>query len=96
MEEKIKNFCEKWGISKFSIFGSYLTDKFNNESDVDVLIEFNRTTKYGLFEMVEMKEELEKIFGRKIDLITKKGLENSRNYLRTKSILSNTKVIYGG
>ena len=60
------------------------------------MIEFNRTTKYGLFEMVEMKEELEKIFGRKIDLITKKGLENSRNYLRTKSILSNTKVIYGG
>lgn len=95
MEEKIKNFCEKWKISKLSLFGSYLTPDFNKDSDVDVLIEFNDNAKYGFFEMVEMKAELEKIFGRKVDLITRKGLNYSRNYLRTKSILSNTKVMYG-
>ena len=64
---QINRFCNKWTIRKLSLFGSSLTDKFNKESDIDILVSFNENSHYGLFELVEMKSELKKIFGRKID-----------------------------
>ena len=77
---QINRFCNKWTIRKLSLFGSSLTDKFNKESDIDILVFFNENSHYGLFELVEMKSELKKIFGRKIDYVTKKSVEKSSNY----------------
>ena len=77
---QINRFCNKWTIRKLSLFGSSLTDKFNKESDIDILVSFNENSHYGLFELVEMKSELQKIFGRKIDLVTRKSVEKSSNY----------------
>jgi predicted nucleotidyltransferase len=94
MEKEIKMFCNKWNIIELSIFGSYLTDKFNSKSDIDILISFNENSHYGLFELSEMKSELEKIFERKVDLVTRKSIEKSKNYFRSKSILSNLKSVY--
>ena len=77
---QIKNFCNKWNIRRLSLFGSFLSDKFNKESDIDILVSFNENSHFGLFELVEMKSELQKIFGRKIDLVTRKSVEKSSNY----------------
>jgi len=46
MEKEIKIFCNKWNIIELSIFGSYLTDKFNSKSDIDILISFNENSHY--------------------------------------------------
>lgn len=94
MEEKIKYFCEKWKISEFSIFGSYVRNELKEDSDVDVLISFKDNVKYTLFDIVHLKEELEILFGRKVDVVTKKGLENSRNQIRKKAIFDEAKLIY--
>lgn len=94
MDEQIKYFCKQWNITEFSLFGSVLTEKFNENSDVDVLVSFKENTSYGFFELARMKEDLEKIFGKKVDLLTKRGLDNSSNYFRNRSILSNIKLIY--
>ncbi|MCI0449460.1 MAG: nucleotidyltransferase domain-containing protein [Chlorobi bacterium] len=94
MEEKIKNFCKKWKIKEFSLFGSAVTESFNDESDMDILVSFDESAHYGFFDLAEMKTELEKIYGRPVDILTKNGVEKSRNTIRKKSILSRLKRVY--
>ena len=87
-KEEIAKFCTKWGVSEFSFFGSVLTDDFRPDSDIDVLVTFEDDAKHTLFDLVHMQDELKQIFGREVDLLTRRGVEQSRNYIRRKSILS--------
>ncbi len=89
--EKIQEFCRRWRIKEFAIFGSTLRKDFRPESDVDVLVSFQDKTPWGLFEFVEMIEELQKIFGRNVDLIEKEAL---RNPYRRREILNCCQVVY--
>ena len=93
-KRKIAAFCKRWKITEFAILGSALGENFHTESDVDVLVSFADDAKTTLFDMVRMKDELEKIFGRDVDLISKRGVEQSRNYLRKKNILNSAQVIH--
>ena len=68
--KKIEAFCRKNGISKLSLFGSVLRYDFNDESDVDVLIEFQPGKVVGLLRLAAMEIELSEILGRKVDLRT--------------------------
>ncbi len=61
---------------------------------MDVLISFLPDAHITLFDMARMQEELQTIFKREVDLISKRGVENSRNYLRRKNILSSAQVIH--
>jgi hypothetical protein len=91
---KIAEFCKKWKVREFALFGSVLTDAFGPDSDVDVTIDFEPDTRHTLFDMVSMQEELETIFGRKVDLMTRKSIEQSRNYIRREAILSSLETVY--
>ena len=91
--EKIAAFCSRWKIVELSLFGSVLTDDFGPESDIDVLVTFGPEAHWGLFDMVHMQEELRGIFGREVDLVSRGGIEGSRNYLRREAILSAAEVI---
>jgi hypothetical protein len=91
---KIAAFCKRWNISEFAIFGSALRADFRPDSDVDVLVSFAPEATVSLFDMVNMQDELKQIFGRDVDLISKRGVENSRNYLRRKAILESAQVIH--
>jgi len=62
-KSKISQFCEKNHIRLLSFFGSVLRDDFNNNSDVDVLVEFYNQANIGLFELYDMEQELSKLFG---------------------------------
>lgn len=92
--DAIREFCQRWGIVEFALFGSVLREDFNDDSDIDVLVQFREDKRLTLFDLVEMGDELETIFGRKVDLIDRKGIEESRNYLRRKEILNSAQVIY--
>ena len=92
--EAISGFCSKWKIKEFLFFGSILTDRFTIKSDVDILISYEQNTRWSLFSFVRMKEELAEIIGRDIDLVSKRGLEYSRNYLRKQNILSSAEKYY--
>jgi len=92
--EDIAAFCVRWGISEFALFGSVLRNDFKKESDIDVLVTFASDRHITLFDMVDMGEELEEIFERKVDLISRRSIERSENYLRKESILSNLEIIY--
>ena len=88
--QQIKDFCHKWRIREFALFGSVLRDDFTPESDVDVLVSFHPETFWG-FEIQDMEQELEAMFGRKVDFVLKDGL---RNPFRRHAILNSRKVIY--
>jgi predicted nucleotidyltransferase len=92
--KKIKAFCNRWNISELAIFGSALRADFRSDSDVDLLVSFTPEAKVSLFDMVHMQDELKGIFGHEVDLISKNGVESSRNYLRRKTILESAQVIH--
>jgi hypothetical protein len=92
--EKIAEFCKKWKVTEFFLFGSALREDFREDSDVDVLVTFAPDTRHGLFDMVRMENELEEIFGREVDLLTRRSVEASPNYIRRKSILSSAELIH--
>ncbi|AFY36695.1 DNA polymerase beta domain protein region [[Leptolyngbya] sp. PCC 7376] len=92
--EQLYEFCHRWQVAELSLFGSILRNDFNDESDIDFLVLFQSESNYGLFERFDMKEELAELIQRPVDLISKKGIENSRNWLRKKNILESAEVIY--
>ena len=89
---QVAEYCQRWKITEFALFGSVLRDDFRPDSDVDVLISFAADTHWSLFDLVEMQEELKKLFGREVDLVEREGL---RNPFRRRSILDSMQVVYG-
>ena len=71
-QEEIKQFCQRHSIQKLSLFGSVLRDDFTTESDVDILVEFNKPIGA---EFIDLADELEKILALKVDLVSKRGLK---------------------
>jgi predicted nucleotidyltransferase len=92
--QAVASFCEKWQIEEFAVFGSAVRDDFRPDSDVDVLVTFNRAAKWDLFDVVEMKEELAAIFGRDVDLVDREALEGSRNPFRRREVLRNARLVH--
>jgi predicted nucleotidyltransferase len=86
-KEKLRDFCRRWKVTEFSLFGSVVRDDFGPESDVDVLVTFEEDARRTLFDMVHMEDELVEIFGRDVDLLTRRSVERSLNPIRRDSIL---------
>lgn len=92
--EKIQKFCRRWSITEFALFGSVLRDDFRPDSDVDVLVTFAPEADWGLFDHVDMEEELSALLGRKVDLVSRRAIERSENWIRRKAILSTAEPYY--
>lgn len=90
-KDQISAFCRKWGIEEFSVFGSVLRDDFRPDSDIDVLVGLPENSGLSLFDWTSMQSELEQMFGRKVDLVSKRGL---RNPFRRHAILTSREVLY--
>jgi hypothetical protein len=88
-------FCARWKVAELSLFGSILRDDFRADSDVDVLVEFEPDARWTLLDLTTMEDELGSIFGRRVDLVSRRGLEASRNYLRRDAILSSARALHG-
>ena len=85
--EAITAFCQRWKISEFALFGSVLRDDFGPDSDVDVLVSFAPEAEYSLFDLVHMEDELRNIFGRNVDLVTRRAVERTTSAWRRQAIL---------
>ncbi len=71
-----------------------MRDDFREDSDVDLLATIRPGVKCGLFEWVDLKDGLEKIFGRSVDLVSRRAIERSRNPYRKHGILTRTELLY--
>jgi len=93
-QREIRAFCKKYGIKEIALFGSALSGEINEESDIDLLITFQDNSHHTVFDLVRMKQELQQIFKCKIDLVSKRGIESSRNYIRKNAILDSAEIVY--
>lgn len=94
--DKIDVFCKQWDVAEMSLFGSVLRSDFTSASDVDVLVSFADDARHGLFDMVRMRDGLQDLFGRQVDLVSRRAVERSRNKIRRDAILRSARVIYAG
>jgi predicted nucleotidyltransferase len=93
-QEALREFCEHWGISELALFGSVLRDDFGPESDVDVLVTFNLTAAPTLLDLGHMERDLTALVGRRVDLVSRRGIERGPHTRRRSEILSSARVIY--
>ena len=90
---QIAELCEKYNVRKLFAFGSVLTDRFNYESDIDLIVDFNKPAIEDIFQTYfDFKYSLEDVFGRKVDLLEEQPIRNS--YL-CKNIEDTKTLIYG-
>ena len=77
LKPQIERVCRDLPVKRLGLFGSALTERFESGSDVDVLVVFDRDEKIDLFaKYFDLKEALEKVFGREVDLVVDKPFKN--------------------
>jgi predicted nucleotidyltransferase len=89
--DQIADICRHWQIRELSLFGSVLRDDFHPESDVDVLVTFDRDAQWSLWDLIDLRKQLSELFGREVDLVEERSLVNP---YRRRSILRDKRVIY--
>ncbi len=87
-------FCAKWGVSELYVFGSAARGELRDDSDLDVAVRFRQGTRYSLFELIDMKDELTAIAGRAVDLFTIRGIEHMPNLVRRQAILDSLELVH--
>ena len=92
--DQIAAFCGRWRVTELALFGSVLREDFGPDSDIDVLVRFDRQVRHTLLDIGEMENELSRILGRDVDVIERAAIERSRNYIRRKAILGSAETIY--
>ena len=91
--DDIKKLCTRYNVEKMYLFGSALNSNFNTKSDIDFLVKFKSIELSTYFDnYMNLKEKLEKLFGRKVDLVEEQTL---RNPILINAIDKSKELIYG-
>ena len=89
-KRELADFCRRYHVRQIEVFGSALREDFDDESDVDVLAEFEPDAEIGLMTLSRMRRELEQMFQRPVDLVPREGLKPRIR----QAVLSDAEVIY--
>jgi predicted nucleotidyltransferase len=92
--DEITEFCRRWKIRELALFGSALRDDFHPDSDLDILVGFAPDADWGLLDHIQMQLELQVLFRRSVDLITRRALERSQNWLRREEIFNTAQILF--
>ena len=92
--EQIAAFCRRWKIRELALFGSALREDFRSDSDLDILVTFLGDADWSLLDHVQMQLELQALLKRDVDLVSRRGLEHSQNWLRRNEILSTAQLLF--
>ena len=93
-EEKIADFCRRWKIKRLAIFGSAAKGELRPDSDIDLLVTFSKDADWTMFDHFTMEEELSSLFGRDVDLISLRAVEENPNPISRREILNSARQIY--
>jgi len=85
---RLEEFCSRWRVRELALFGSALRPDFGPDSDLDLLVTFDDRAAWSLLDLVRMERELGELCGRKVDLVDRRSIERSRNWLRRREILN--------
>jgi uncharacterized protein len=74
-EAKLADLCQRYCVRELSLFGSAVRGELRPDSDIDVMVEFDPSARIGLLKFESLSEDLAALIGRKVDLVTKRGLK---------------------
>jgi predicted nucleotidyltransferase len=94
LREAVRPVCEQYPVARLEVFGSRAEGSARADSDVDLLVEFLPEANPGLFEMGALKEALEDALGCRVDLLSRRAVERSRNIVRRRAILAGPVTLY--
>ncbi len=89
-ETELAEICQRYYVRELALFGSVLRDDFHDDSDIDVLVEFEPDAPIGFIALQDFQEDLENLFGLPVDVVTKNGLNS---FLR-EPVMNSARVIY--
>lgn len=92
--DRLAQLCYRWKIAEIALFGSVLREDFGPDSDVDLLVTYRPDADWSLFDTVGLQRELAELFGRPVDLVSRRAVEHSQNWIRRKAILESAVPIY--
>ena len=92
-QDELRAFCDRWGLRELSLFGSALRPDFGPDSDLDFLFTLRPDARIGLLDLARMEQELTAIVGRRVDLVSRRSVERSENWIRRRSILESALVV---
>ena len=76
-KEKISELCQQHSVIRLYLFGSFAQNKATENSDVDFLVQFGNVDLYDYFDnYIDLKEKLEKLYNRKVDLVEEQTVKN--------------------
>ena len=91
--DRIRDLCLKHNVGRLFVFGSVLTDRFQTDSDIDLVVDFKGVDLYNYADnYFDLKKSLENIFNHDVDLLEDKAINNP--YIR-QSIDSSKQLLYG-
>jgi predicted nucleotidyltransferase len=90
---RLAEVCERYGVDRLEVFGSFSRGDAGAGSDLDLLVTYKPGVQIGL-EFVSLLLELEALFGRSVDLLTRRSVENSPNKYFRRFALRQTEPIY--
>ena len=94
LREAVRPICEVHPVGRLELFGSLASGDGKSGSDVDLLVEFLPGSDPGLFEMGSLQSDLERGLGRRVDLLSRRAVEKSRNSYRRGAILARPVTLY--
>lgn len=97
-QQELIALCQRFDVARLEVFGSAARETGFDaaRSDADFLVEFKSTSALAPLErFLGLAEALERLLGRPVDLVERKALEQSRNYIRRQSILKDATAVYG-
>lgn len=90
-KQALRHFCQRWQIAELAFFGSVLRPDFGTESDVDILVSFGPAADWSLLDHITMEQELSDLLGRPVDLVSRRAIERSTNWIRREAILESAR-----
>jgi predicted nucleotidyltransferase len=92
--ERIAEFCRRWKITRLAVFGSFVRGELRPGSDIDLLVTFSPDADWTMFDHFAMEEELSHLFGREVDLVSVRAVEENPNPISRRAILDSARQIY--
>jgi predicted nucleotidyltransferase len=92
--ERIAEFCRGWKIRRLAVFGSFVRGELRPGSDIDLLVTFSPDADWTMFDHFAMEEELSHLFGREVDLVSVRAVEENPNPISRQQILDSARQIY--
>src|SRR5437764_12019801 len=92
--QALVDFCRRWHVTEFALFGSVLRDDFRPDSDIDVLVRFAPDAYYSLLTFARMANDLSDLLGRTVDLVSRDAVEQSGNWIGRHESLHRAELYY--